>query len=58
LTCRTQDNQSRQQHSDTRLSWDASHQLARAQVTRHGVTQITHYRYDGPGQARQQDRRL
>jgi len=49
LTRRIQGNQSRQQHSDTHLSWDAAHQLISAQSNRHGVTQTTHYRYDALG---------
>jgi len=49
LIRRTQAHPSLEQHSDTQLSWDAAHQLSRAQVSRHGVTQTTHYRYDALG---------
>jgi len=49
LIRRTQAHPSLAQHSHTQLSWDAAHQLSRAQVSRHGVTQTTHYRYDALG---------
>ena len=49
LIRRTQAHPSLAHHSDTQLSWDAAHQLSRAQVSRHGVTQTTHYRYDALG---------
>ena len=49
LIRRTQAHPSLAHHSDTQLSWDAAHQMSRAQVSRHGVTQTSHYRYDALG---------
>ncbi len=36
-------------HESALFAWDTNHQLRRATVTRHGVTQDTHYEYDALG---------
>ena len=36
-------------HEQTRLRWNADHQLSESTVTRHGVTQTTRYEYDALG---------